>query len=144
MGVIILSGFADCVSDNRRVIQEAVLSRGFIIPFPVMQFKIMSFSRESVKQGLQVGNHYHKKESGREEFFVVLGGKSGLKYEPAIRFRYRESDGAIQEKELSVGDACYVPVGCSHAFMPLKPGLKLLGLCNMAYNKTNDTPDELF
>lgn len=144
MSVVIFTGVADCVSDNRRVIQEAVLGGEFNLPFPAKHFKIITLSQEAVDRALAVGNHYHDKESGRDEFFVILGGRSGEKHAPAFKFRYREPDGSVQETELMVGDACYVPVGWSHAFLPLKSGLQILGISNTAYFKENDIPDKLF
>lgn len=144
MGVIIFTGFTDCVSDNRRTIQEAVLGEGFILPFPAKHFKIITLTQEAVDQKLAVGNHYHTKESGRQEFFVILGGKSGEKHEPAFEFRYRGSGGMVQETELMTGDACYVSVGWSHAFLALKPGLQILGIANQEYNSAHDVPDKLF
>lgn len=144
MNVLVFTGIADCLSDNRRTIQEAVLEGGFKLPFTVKHFKILTLSQEAIDRGLAVGNHYHDNKSGRHEFFVILGGRSEKKHSPVCKFRYREPGGAVQETELMMGDACFVPVGWSHAFLPLKSGLQILGISNTAYSSKDDVPDQLF
>lgn len=145
MDVIVFAGLADSVTDKRRTIDEVILGREFEIPFAVKQIKIIRLTKEAVDQGLAVGNHYHTIESGREELFIVWGGKSAKKHAPIFKFKYREfGREEIQDVELMSGDACYVPPGWSHSFLPLKAGLEIWGFSNMEYDSKHDLPDKLF
>lgn len=144
MDLIIFTGIANSVADERRTLNDAALGKSFDFPFAAKQFKVLTMSQQAVDRKLAVGNHYHPKESGREEFLVVLGGKSGEKSLPACRLRYRELGGAVNETELMFGDACYVPAGWSHAFLPLRPGLQILGVSNKEFREEDDVPDKLF
>ncbi|MDO8424401.1 MAG: hypothetical protein Q7S70_00495 [bacterium] len=128
--------------DKRRIIIDTVFREGMVLPFPIKQVKVIDFSREGVDQAMAVGNHYHSKESGRQEFFTVLGApESSL----CLSFRWRKAgQEKIEEKGLMNGDGVYVPPGYSHAFVPLMSGVKLLGLSNLPFRDEDDIADKLF
>lgn len=124
--------------DLRRRIQDMILPD---VPFPIHQVKVLYLTAEAVRLALAVGNHFHIPESGRWELFVVVSEEAG----DVMRFRYRNSrGGAIEERVLATGEACLIPPGCSHAFVPLVPGVELWGFAPMAYNADHDVADKLF
>ncbi len=125
--------------DNRRAISDIVMPDG--VPFPIIQIKTVTLTKEAVELRLAVGNHYHTKESGREEFFVVVGPKDV----PLVTIRYRdEPKGEMKDRYMFLGEACYIPPECSHAFVAMNPGVVLWGFSNLPYDSLHDVPDKLF
>ncbi len=128
--------------DNRRTITDIVFPDGFEWPFRVKQFKEMDFKAEAVAQKLPVGNHYHTMASGRRELFVAVGPADTDLF--ILHRRYRARKGVIEtDQTMRAGDACYIPTGVTHTFIPLHPEAKLWGFSNMAYDAKHDIEDNL-
>ena len=148
MEVKIYPGISDNHTDKRRRIEEAVLEKALLLPFPVRQVKIITFFQEAIDSKMPVGNHYHPKSSERDELFVFVGelSQAERKNSPvAVIFRFREpGESETQEAKLKVGDACFVPAGYSHAFLPLRRGLRMIGFSNKPFLKEDDVIDKLF
>ena len=122
-------------ADERRELDDITFPGP--LPFLVIQTKRLSFSADSVKEGKPVGNHWHSKESGRIEFFVAVGGEGDL-----FRFAWKESgSGEVKETIMKCGEACLIPVGASHAFVPLQDGCQIWGWSNKKHEQKNDKPD---
>ena len=148
MEVLVFRGKAAGHIDNRREIKDTSLEEAVELPFKLVQIKLINLFAEAVIQRLAVGNHYHTEESGRYEFYVVYceGSQepSGL-LEPACLFRFRKAgEGELQEIRMMAGDACLIPPGNSHAFLPLRAGVQILGLSNLKYDSGHDVTDKLF
>lgn len=120
--------------DMRRIITDCVLFDD--IPFNVRQIKIIDFKT----RGVVVGDHYHTVESGRREFFIVIGPPNVALF----TFRFRMSRGEVKEYQMVAGDACLVSPPCSHSFRVEHSQAKLWGLSNQAYDAAHDVPDKLF
>jgi len=118
-------------TDHRRRIFDIVLPE-MEIPFSVRQVKIV----DVYSAGMVVGNHYHTKESGRQELFGIVSG------EFTLRLRYGR-DAEITERIMKPGDACLIRPEVSHAFRADQPG-QIIGLSNLAYDSAHDVPDQLF
>lgn len=141
MQVRIFKGKAWKHVDKRRRIDNAVLKESVQIPFSLRHFELINLFQEAADQGLAVGNHYHIEESGKYEFFVILGESSKS---PAFKFRFRKPGQKTQEVEMRVGDACFIPPTWSHAFLPLVSGVNIFGFSNLEYNSKHDIADKLF
>ena len=124
--------------DVRRVISGVAGSLGF--PLQIRQIKIISFSEESVRKSLIVGNHRHLGESGQWEVIVVLGSET-TEY---FIFRYRNYLSDVHEKRLVGGDVVIVPPGCSLGLLPLLAGAQVIEISNQEYHNMNYEVDELF
>ena len=125
--------------DLRRIITDCVLPGD--IPFAVRQIKIIDFKT----RGVVVGNHYHTVESGRREFFIVIGPPNVVLFTYRFRYRFRASqDEKVLEQQMIAGDACLISPPCSHAFRVEHSQAKLWGLANQAYDAAHDVPDKLF
>lgn len=151
MEVLIFRGKAAGHIDNRREIRDTTLEMPVTLPFPIRQVKLINFSVQAVIQMLVVGNHYHTEESERYEFYVIYSkesqGSSGLNglSEPACIFRFRKAgERELQEIRMKAGDACLIPPGNSHAFMPIRAGVQIFGLSNLEYDSAHDVKDKLF
>jgi quercetin dioxygenase-like cupin family protein len=147
MEVQIISGIPGNHIDIRRIIDETVLETGFLPSFPIKQVKVITFPKEAVEQKAVIGNHYHPQESGRQEFYVIIGKPSEEEEKnslPAFVFKFRKAgDQEFQEVVLNVGDACFIPPGYSHAFQPLRNQLCLIGVSNKSFSQEDDVPDKL-
>ncbi|OHA18650.1 MAG: hypothetical protein A2664_00275 [Candidatus Taylorbacteria bacterium RIFCSPHIGHO2_01_FULL_46_22b] len=124
--------------DHRRVITDIVVED---IPFPVVQTKVIRFKPESVGK-FAVGNHYHIVECNRWEFFVAVGPPAL----PLFTFRWCEAGQTANHSQYIMhnGDACLIPPGNSHAFMPDEGGASLWGFSNLQYDSAHDVPEKLF
>lgn len=125
-------------SDARRAISGVAGNLGF--PLQIRQIKTISFTEESVKKQLVVGNHRHLGESGQWEVIVVLGDEK-VEY---FNFRYRNYLSEVQEKKLVGGEVVIIPPGCSLALVPLIPGAQVIEISNQEYRNMNYEIDELF
>jgi hypothetical protein len=147
MGVQIIRGLPDSHRDPRRVIMDAEFSEGFSLPYAIKQVKTIVFTAEAAEKGMVIGNHYHPEQSGRQEFFILIGELSVEEKkipQPAAIFRCRAKGGAIKQTILNVGDCCVVPVDWSHSFKPLRVGVSLIGITNKGYSDDDSVKDVLF
>lgn len=118
----------------RRLLTDITLPEE--LPFFPRQIKVLDFHDGGVREGRPVGNHWHPKEGCRTEFFVAVGKED----RPLFRFVWKES-GQLKETEMRCGDACLIPPGVSHAFVPMLEGAQLWGYSNIKHNPQNDIPD---
>ncbi len=148
MEITIFRGTPDCHIDERREIDDTFLGEEIKLPFPVRQFKTIIFTPQAVVAGMAVGNHYHPEKTNRQEFFVFQGQLSEKeKKNPPVAalFRFRKAgEQEIEESKLKVGDACLVPAGYAHAFVPVREGVYMVGISNKPFDKGDDVTDKLF
>lgn len=140
--------FRDSHTDLRRRINDAAFPEEIALPFSLRQVKTIDFFPEAIEKKMAVGNHYHPVESCRHEFFTVVGllSEKEKKNPPdALIFKWRKvGESEIQETKLKVGDACFVPAGNTHVFVPLREGICLVGLSNKPFNDADDVKDPIF
>ena len=124
-------------NDSRRQLNDVTLPGP--LPFPVVQMKSLDFHSDGVEEGRPVGNHYHSEKSGRIEFFVAVGGKGDL-----FQFFWKDPGSEeVKEQTMKCGDACLIPVGTSHSFIPLQEGCQIWGFSNTPHDPANDLSDEI-
>jgi hypothetical protein len=100
---------------------------------------MLVFNPECVENRMPVGNHYHPEESGRIEFFVAVGGEGDL-----FRFVWKDPGSTkVQSTVLKHSESCIIPIGASHAFVPLQNGCQLKGYSNTPHDPDNDITDEI-
>jgi hypothetical protein len=124
--------------DIRRAMSGIAGDLGF--PLQIRQLKLISFTEESVKSRLIVGNHRHFGESGQWEVIIVLGNEN-IEY---VHFRFRNHLSDIGERRLVGGDIVIIPPGCSLALIPLIPGAQVIEISNQEYRNINYEIDILF
>jgi hypothetical protein len=124
--------------DIRRAMSGIAGDLGF--PLQIRQLKLITFTEESVKSRLIVGNHRHFGESGQWEVIIVLGNEN-VEY---VNFRFRNHLSAIGERRLVGGDIVIIPPGCSLALIPLIPGAQVIEISNQEYRNINYEIDILF
>lgn len=124
--------------DIRRAMSGIAGDFGF--PLQIKQLKLITFTEESVKNRLVVGNHRHFGESGQWEVIIVLGNEN-TEY---IDFRYRNHLSNIGERRLVGGDIVIIPPGCSLALIPLIPSAQVIEISNQEYRNINYENDILF
>lgn len=127
-------------ADERRSIIDVTFPGGIEIPFSIVHAKIIFLSQAAVDNGLSLGNHFHTTDSNRIEFFIAVGEEDV----PLFRIRAKRGGEELVEKIMKNGDACLVPPGVTHAFLPLRAGVQLWCYSNTAYNPEHDVPDQLF
>lgn len=132
--------------DQRRKITDVVIRfpeafASAVAQTGLLQTKTVAMTSEAVKNGLVVGNHYHTPESNRHELFVATGPEGELLF----KFAYVSgaADATAEEIVMARGDACYVPPGITHAFVPLVDGAELVGYSNQAYCAEHDVPHKI-
>ena len=124
--------------DIRRAMSGIAGDLGF--PLQIRQLKLITFTEESVKSRLIVGNHRHFGESGQWEVIIVLGNEN-VEY---VNFRFRNHLSDIGERRLVGGDIVIIPPGCSLALIPLIPGAQVIEISNQEYRNINYEIDILF
>lgn len=144
-------GCAGFHKDARRTIMDVVLDGAIQVPFSVRQVKTIQFTEEALARKLIVGNHYHPVSSDRHELFFFIGQvpeEEEANPPPAAIFRFRkaeaEPESSPTQNIIKVGEACLVPAGIAHAFVPLRSGITMIGLSNKAFDQADDIPDRLF
>lgn len=58
-------------TDSRTTISDIILPDE--VSFSIVQIRAVVLTEEAIKSKYVIGNHYHPKASGREEFFVATG-----------------------------------------------------------------------
>ena len=129
--------------DRRRVITDVIIPfhRGFaeaVNASQMLQTKIIVVSETAVNAKMVLGNHYHI--NGRHELFVVRGESA----EEIFLFCYISANSTEVEKVfMRNGDACYVPPGITHAFVPLADDAVLFCWSNLPFSDADDVKHEI-
>lgn len=150
MEVKIYLGNPQNYKDERRIRDSTVLEKALLLNFPIQQIEAITFFQKTVRLGMAIENHYHPESSGRQEFFVILGKLSEEEKEispQAVTFRFRKAgEPKIEQEMLRAGDACLVPAGYSHSFLPVRDGLCIICISNKPFSQGDEDaiPDKLF